>query len=1303
MGLDGGSIRAQVDLDLQQFDQNRDALRGRIQEIGALLQSIPDARINLDIAAFDRSAQQVQQQAAQVAAHVGEEIQKVPGIPLTIDPQEAAKTFGQTQQVVDQVNQQIDHNVHQLHLPFDQAGLSQDVNQAKAQMDSLNHAIEDIGKATARPHIGLDDLKSGVGEAQSILGNLFTSMQAGAKGKLSLDISGFEQAAGLALGTLSLLTGGFGGLATAATKASQDIGKATVELLTHVKELGEQYEAAFRAISVRTGATGEDLEHFEQNVRNVAASGYASLSTIADVLPILSERTHLSGSALDALTTKVLQFAAVTKQDATTAARELTEVFAAWHVATDHTMDVLLRVTQETQIPMRQLLEEMGRMGPAFQAAGFSMTETAVILGRLSELGPIGSQAMFGIRTELKKLADEGADPRTALLGIMDALGQMQNQAAATDEAMKLFGTRGGPAILELARSGKVTTEALEEMTHKAETAGDTVASAAGRGRSGAVELHASIQALERAFAPLGEAIAKVVNQLERELAVQLKNVAGIITQILAVNNSPEVKALNELVEKSRIAVEGFANPGETEFVKQGGLLGAAGRALKGETAEAAPEHGQGGAESAAAGAHAESVADQDLTETIHGLARSKAELSDRDRELLARIDEVAGGTAKQKTEIQQLDEQIKKAGSNEALLTNLYAQKAAAEAVQKAIGGDLGPALQAYFTAQERGLALADEQAKSAQAGADATAKRAKALVDEAASTEDSARASTLLLQALTLQAQADQQGAAAAEKASEAQKTRTSLVTEARTALATQQVEQGRLNELVSAAKPLLDAEAEVALKAAVAHSDQAAVLDILQQKLGLTNDQINALLPGLTGTNEQAHQAAAGLKALTEPTEALNQRYTALAQAVLPALSKAQADQVTQLIEQKRGLEAATSAYQAAGISTDRLAQVTTESGVAFEHQKTQASDAAKAAAEFGQTIEDKVNKELDQLAHSAFPALTAAQQAHVELLAKSGEHFAAYAEAVALAGGKVQSLTDIESANANQLQNWQNQISAVAKATDANSIAQERLNQAVGSVAKDVDSNTAAWLRNQVAQGNAQAALAQLAGQLGFTDREVQKLTADLEVGGRAAQNAMTQIQTAVQYQQSNFAAGQSTQGSSNQIDTAIQKYQDTIQSAQQDYRTQMATLAEKDREGEVAFNVHITRIAEAQSDAQNKLNATNQSLDARSDAAAAKFGERLADISSKENDALTKISAKQEEAAAKYKLTIGDATDKLGEAVGNAITRAGEAVEKAQDRIAQATEQATLKHQANLAAFSLGTMPTCNRTSRMHGA
>ena len=342
--------------------------------------------------------------------------------------------------------------------------------------------------------------------------------------------------------------------------------KAVIDVLTAVgeaiKAIAIDMDEASAVIVKATGATGETLNQLNASARSVFwNTGEAeSITDVADIIGELNTRLGLTGTELEYVAGKFIDYADVTGVNAKDAVQELTRVMRAYNLNTDDTvglMDKLVVAAQKSGINVSTLADQLITGQASFQQLGYSLDDAVGLLSAMEYNGVNATTALTGLRSATSKLAQEGKSGREAINELFETIKNAKTDAEASTIAIDYFGERGGAALATALRDGRLE---LDEWT---------------------TALDASSGALSRtatASDTMAEGWQKLKNQLSAGVGDALSEIYDLIT-----GQNSYTRAL----EEGGAVAEDFATRAELGMGNVADAVGALTRSMEDNTAKA--------------------------------------------------------------------------------------------------------------------------------------------------------------------------------------------------------------------------------------------------------------------------------------------------------------------------------------------------------------------------------------------------------------------------------------------------------------------------------------------------------------------------------------------------------------------------------------------------------------------------------------------------------------------------------------------------------------------------------------------
>lgn len=282
---------------------------------------------------------------------------------------------------------------------------------------------------------------------------------------LSSGMGGVGDVFSSVVGSAESMGAGISGAAVTATAGIAAIGAAAVIVGEQLYAVGERWDAVADSISVRTGKIGADLDALTNSVRTVADNSASSIEAIGDVAGRVSQAFDVVGAPLEDLTSKIANLDRMTGES--TNIRELGLVLRGFNLdaaSAGDALDALYAVSQQTGIPVNELLGSLQALGPAARSLNLDMGDTVGVIESFNDASIDADKTVAGLNRAAMVFAQNNIDMTT---GLRDTVIQIRdfiaagNDAAAVDLAGKVFGTRSAQQFVDAVRNGKLGVDDL--------------------------------------------------------------------------------------------------------------------------------------------------------------------------------------------------------------------------------------------------------------------------------------------------------------------------------------------------------------------------------------------------------------------------------------------------------------------------------------------------------------------------------------------------------------------------------------------------------------------------------------------------------------------------------------------------------------------------------------------------------------------------------------------------------------------------------------------------------------------------
>ena len=274
-----------------------------------------------------------------------------------------------------------------------------------------------------------------------------------------------------------------GNAAKAAAKTAAVVGTAVATAAVAagkaLYDLGSEFDGAYDAIRIGTGATGEALEGLKDSMKAVYGSVPAEMSDAAQAIADYNTRLGVTGETLETLSKQAIQVSDMLGDDLTTVIETSSKAFQQWGVAEENmadTMDYIFKVSQSTGVGFSDLMGNMQSYGAQLQEMGYSFEESAAMLGQLEKAGVNASEVMSAMKKSVTAMAKEGISASDGMQRYYDAIKNAGTATEAISIASEVFGSKAGSTMALAIRDG---TLAVSDLTNELLKSTETISGAA--------------------------------------------------------------------------------------------------------------------------------------------------------------------------------------------------------------------------------------------------------------------------------------------------------------------------------------------------------------------------------------------------------------------------------------------------------------------------------------------------------------------------------------------------------------------------------------------------------------------------------------------------------------------------------------------------------------------------------------------------------------------------------------------------------------------------------------------------------
>lgn len=230
-------------------------------------------------------------------------------------------------------------------------------------------------------------------------------------------------------------------------------------------DMGSQFDDAYDSIRVGTGASGQAFDDLKESMRNVATESIgvgSDMGAIGTTLADLNTRLGLTGEPLEKMTSQFLQLQNLGVDADINEVSKAMSGFGVEAKDMPDALDELFQISQATGLTITELSNSAVKAGPSLRGFGFSMADSAALVGQMDKAGLDADKTLQSMQRALAEFAAEGRDAPEALketIGSIEDFINAGDEAAAIDMAAGIFGTRGAAQFVDAVKTGTLSVE----------------------------------------------------------------------------------------------------------------------------------------------------------------------------------------------------------------------------------------------------------------------------------------------------------------------------------------------------------------------------------------------------------------------------------------------------------------------------------------------------------------------------------------------------------------------------------------------------------------------------------------------------------------------------------------------------------------------------------------------------------------------------------------------------------------------------------------------------------------------------
>lgn len=432
------------------------------------------------------------------------------------------------QKTVKELNSKYDEAVKKYGATSEEAKkYARQLSDAEAAQERNRKAAEKLELQIINQDTAVKNARAQVNDYETALNKLENEEGEGAKSadKLNDELENTgKQAQKTTDGGLSAFTVALGNLAanviTAVISKLGDLGKAAIDSF-------EEFEKGSDAVIKSTGATGEQADELRKAYSNAAKQVEGDMESIGEATGAINTRLGFTGEKLTEATTQFAKFAEITGTDATTAVELVSRAMGDAGIEADNyseVLDKLAKASQGSGISVDKLAESLTKYGAPMRALGFDTNESIALFSQWEKAGVNTEIAFSGMKKAISSWAAAGKDAKEEFKKTLDEIAAAPDIAAATTQAIEVFGQKAGPDLADAIQGGRFE---YSEFLKLVESSQDTVAKTYEETESGLDKLKLATQSLK---VTAGELVSGVFEKISPDIDKLLSGFNALIS-----------------------------------------------------------------------------------------------------------------------------------------------------------------------------------------------------------------------------------------------------------------------------------------------------------------------------------------------------------------------------------------------------------------------------------------------------------------------------------------------------------------------------------------------------------------------------------------------------------------------------------------------------------------------------------------------------------------------------------------------------------------------------------------------------
>lgn len=311
-----------------------------------------------------------------------------------------------------------------------------------------------------------------------------------------------------------------------------------------IMNAADDFDQASSIVAKATGATGEALAEFNEDVKTIATTVPNDIKDIGSAVGEINTRLGFTGETLQTASTDFLNFSRITGTDVVTAVRLVSRAMGDAGIDSSEYKTVLNQLTvaaQKSGVSVDTLTEQLAKYGAPMRALGFDTAETIAMFSKWEAVGVNTEIAFSGMKKAIGTWGKEGKDAREEFKKTLAEIEACPDIAAATTKAIEVFGVKAGPDLADAIQGGRFAFEDYLEAIEGGATALDDTAEASLTWRD---ELKMLVNEIKVACEPAAKSLLNSFREFKPTIIAIITKIAELVGKFSSLSTEQQTSII---------------------------------------------------------------------------------------------------------------------------------------------------------------------------------------------------------------------------------------------------------------------------------------------------------------------------------------------------------------------------------------------------------------------------------------------------------------------------------------------------------------------------------------------------------------------------------------------------------------------------------------------------------------------------------------------------------------------------------------------------------------------------------------